>query len=1046
MKADEANRSWQRTAGTIFEGGKYCGLCRRIFDIRSDVERCSNDGSTLSTVRRSPFEGSEVERQFQIVELLGCGGWGLVFKARQVSLDRFVAVKTLHSHLLSRPDLADRFRREAALVSRLSHPNIISTIDYGVLPSGAPYLIMEYLPGLNLDELLESEGRRLSFDEVAQIVDQVCDGLSAAHAQKIIHRDIKPSNIRVSNFGSKNLIVKVMDFGLAKIVEDEGLNAGKLTLTGCTIGTPDYMSPERSDIYSLGCVTYELLTGVPAIHGCNAFDTMQKHLNEMPASFESHGLVLPPAVQSVVMKAMAKAAEDRYSSAAQLREALDSCRGSSVALETVSDVDNRFAQRFPFLALLATVTNYLLALLSHRRHFPDPYRQLGCCSGLAVDGARCLAELFRAYFGDGNAVSREEFVKAVNDIVRLPDILAGQVEFQILDFDVLALSEAAAEVFAEQAARQGISLMTFIEPQAPQLVHGAPAWIRTVLLELIENAMQIAEEGEVVLKVESEDVVGANPQLHFSISCTGKGIRRDALKDIFRPFHRAYFGDQSRVDQVGGLWMCKRIVELMQGQIGVRTTALNTVNFWFTLAFEPAAAKREQTFGGQLSGKRVLVVEPLAATAAVIKDYAQTWGMTCDLVDNLDFAIDRMRASPSPYDVAIVDVTGDQSVLNMSAEVTSKPIFAATPLILMSAAPWKEALGDALPAGFASCLRKPVKRAPLFECLVRLTSLQRSELSLSPDSIEKAARRTAPQPATLKSQILLVEGDITFRQLALLKLRILGLNVHAVSSGLEALEAFGATAYALVLVEPGTPGFDELKVLAEMRKLSAARGTYVPIISMVADASAASRSDCLAKGMDDCINKPLLPNEMRHAIARWLSSARPAIADHAVRSAGLPVPAFEEPDLGLKSEEDETIALLLDFDETMVPKASTEETAPLQIASEDPINLAMLEQAYGQEMTRELLAVFVSTAERLLELMDAARQRQRATALQLLAHQLKGASSAIGASEITRLSTNMEEAAGRLDFLQVRIAYEALNWSARRLMQFVKQNESMRIS
>lgn len=330
----------QGSTPTRFEGGKFCALCRQIFDIHDDIERCPIDSSLLTVIRRTPFDGSPVGQYFQIVELLGCGGWAVVYKAKQLFQNRTVAVKLLHSHLLTRPDLADRFAREAAIVSRLTHPNVISTVDYGALASGVPYLIMEYLPGVNLDELLKKKGR-LSFSEVHQILNQVCAGLGAAHESKIVHRDIKPSNIRIANADRQAIIVKVMDFGLAKVIEESGLSANKLTLTGFTIGTPDYMSPEmckgeqvdqRTDIYSLGCVMYEMLAGQPPIKGTNAFETMQKHLNHVPASFESIGVLVAPAVQSVVMKALAKNPEDRFSSVAEFSDALDRCRSEGEAL------------------------------------------------------------------------------------------------------------------------------------------------------------------------------------------------------------------------------------------------------------------------------------------------------------------------------------------------------------------------------------------------------------------------------------------------------------------------------------------------------------------------------------------------------------------------------------------------------------------------------------------------------------------------------------------------------------------------------------------
>jgi tRNA A-37 threonylcarbamoyl transferase component Bud32 len=244
----------------------------------------------------------------EVIELLGQGGMGVVYKARQPGLDRFVALKILPKRLAEDPDFVQRFKREAKALAALSHPSIVGVHDFGT-ESNLCFLVMEYVDGVNLREILRD--RRLSPEEAIRIVPQLCDALQYAHQEGVVHRDIKPENILVD----KKARVKISDFGLAKIVGGDATQPGTITRTDAMMGTPAYMAPEqiehpkdvdhRADIYSMGVVFYEMLTG------------------ELPIGrFEppSHKARIDVRIDEIVLKTLEKQPERRYQHASEVKE------------------------------------------------------------------------------------------------------------------------------------------------------------------------------------------------------------------------------------------------------------------------------------------------------------------------------------------------------------------------------------------------------------------------------------------------------------------------------------------------------------------------------------------------------------------------------------------------------------------------------------------------------------------------------------------------------------------------------------------------------
>jgi formylglycine-generating enzyme required for sulfatase activity/predicted Ser/Thr protein kinase len=302
---------------------KTCPTCHNAYP--DDFSLCPHDGAPLTAQAMETEEqvAAGLSRRFRIVRRLGQGGMGTVFLAEQVGVgNRPVALKVLNRKLLDDPDFLLRFQNEAGSTGRIHHPNVVTIYESAQADDGTPYIAMEFLEGESLRQALERRGA-LPVTEVAEILQQAARGLNAAHRLGIIHRDLKPDNIFLTRGDEGELVVKVVDFGIAKLRE-----SATHTQTGMVLGTPAYMSCEqasgmrsdeldaRSDIYSLGVVAYETLSGRVPFHSDTPLGYLRKHMLEEPPPFRAvaQGLGVPPAVESAVMKALAKDRDQRYGS------------------------------------------------------------------------------------------------------------------------------------------------------------------------------------------------------------------------------------------------------------------------------------------------------------------------------------------------------------------------------------------------------------------------------------------------------------------------------------------------------------------------------------------------------------------------------------------------------------------------------------------------------------------------------------------------------------------------------------------------------------
>ncbi|MDQ3667154.1 MAG: serine/threonine protein kinase [Acidobacteriota bacterium] len=295
---------------------------------------CPSDGVALEQTGDSLL-GQVLAGKYRIDERLNEGGMGAVYRGTHVLMDKTVAVKVLRPALAADEKLVARFSREARAASRISHPHALSVTDFGESEDGVVFLVMEYLDGKTLKEIIREEGP-LPLPRVVEILRQVGGALNAAHGQGVVHRDLKSENIMLLNSAGPDY-AKVLDFGIAKIQEPTGAYNPGLTAPDLVIGTPQYMSPEqcsqaseidaRSDLYSLGVIIYEMLVGHVPFTGPSPTAIMMKHLQDEAPSILQERADLPSGVGRVVQRAMAKRPDDRYQHVGDLVEDLTMASG-----------------------------------------------------------------------------------------------------------------------------------------------------------------------------------------------------------------------------------------------------------------------------------------------------------------------------------------------------------------------------------------------------------------------------------------------------------------------------------------------------------------------------------------------------------------------------------------------------------------------------------------------------------------------------------------------------------------------------------------------
>ena len=310
---------------------KLCLVCNFQFGDEQDL--CPKDLSKLVPVGKDPLIGMLIQDRYRIESLVAKGSMGVIYKATQEAIGRTVAIKVMHGYLVNDEESMKRYHKEAKAASRLNHPNITAVYDFGVLASGQPYIVMDLLTGKALADVLQQRGQ-LTVGQTLMVFNQICQALNEAHSRGVVHRDIKPENIVIEEMpDGKNIVVKVVDFGIATFAAEGEDTIGKITKTGTVCGSPFYMSPEqcdagkvdqRSDLYSLGIVLFECLTGKVPFESKDIYLVLSMQVKDPPPRLSKmrSDIEFSPEMEMFVAKSLAKDPDARYQSAQEFWEGL----------------------------------------------------------------------------------------------------------------------------------------------------------------------------------------------------------------------------------------------------------------------------------------------------------------------------------------------------------------------------------------------------------------------------------------------------------------------------------------------------------------------------------------------------------------------------------------------------------------------------------------------------------------------------------------------------------------------------------------------------
>lgn len=384
--------------------------------------------------------GKTLSNKFELIAFVGSGGMSEVYKARHIITGKISAVKVLHEKRAQDEMTVRRLKQEAQAAGALMHSNILGVHDFGIDDSGTPFLVMDFVDGMSLAEILQTQGP-LKLDRFLRVMQQVASALAHAQDHNVVHRDLKPSNIMIMNDGGKDH-VKIVDFGIAKVIVDDADTLQRLTQTGETFGSPLYMSPEqctganvdsRSDIYAFGCVMYEALSGTAPHAGESVFDTINRHINSPPSELHAPGIEtdsIKKRLESIILRCLAKSPKDRYQKASQIESELKKVEHAtgSGALSHIENAWNlvqakqaaKRKSRMPLLVAMLCLMSILSitssALFVHFGfEFDRSYKQLERANTASAQFFRCYVRLTQIYkYGQLYVVHRDP--KLLQDI------------------------------------------------------------------------------------------------------------------------------------------------------------------------------------------------------------------------------------------------------------------------------------------------------------------------------------------------------------------------------------------------------------------------------------------------------------------------------------------------------------------------------------------------------------------------------------------------------------------------------------------------------
>jgi PAS domain S-box-containing protein len=593
----------------------------------------------------------------------------------------------------------------------------------------------------------------------------------------------------------------------------------------------------------------------------------------------------------------------------------------------------------------------------------------------------------------------------INDILDFSKIEAGKLEIDTTDFLPVQVVEGTVELLQAKAREKLLSLTSFVDPALPRALRSDPTRLRQILLNLIGNAIKFTDSGSVEISLVGEAVAG-QAMIRFEVKDTGIGMSQATQSKLFQSFTQA---DSSTTRKYGGtglgLAISKQLVELMGGQIGVKSEPGQGSTFWFRLpmvsaldgdfentvnemALQPAAL--------DASKMRVLVVDDHTSDRKILHRFLESWNLRNDGAASGEEALKLMQDAADigrPYNVALIDYSmPTMDGFELAAAVRANRQFDGIRLVMMTAHDRNALRERAISAGFVDCLAKPVRQSQLFDSLSDHPEVLVRSLKPGPAQSHFLATPNPTNETQGRRLILLAEDNLVNQKVAKLQINKLGYALHMVGNGQDALNALTdpcGHGYSAVFMDCQMPVMDGFRATLAIRLAEQQAGDVrIPIIAMTANAMQGDRERCIDVGMDDYISKPISPAELSRALAQWAGS-----------------PLLQEPDLSMGAAQENLKA-------AVVHKPEVAAVA---------IDFERLQDFFGDDpdLIQSLFDLYVSTTVTLLEKLRAAIASRDPEAVTALSHEAKGSGVNLGIERMAQIAAQMEECCAVADWAHI---------------------------
>jgi len=480
--------------------------------------------------------------------------------------------------------------------------------------------------------------------------------------------------------------------------------------------------------------------------------------------------------------------------------------------------------------------------------------------------------------------SGQHLLGVINDVLDFSKIEAGKLSIETIDFDLERVLDNVSNLISEKAAEKGLELIFDVAADVATHLRGDPLRLGQILINFCNNAVKFTEKGEIVVRVRTTDDVPEEQLVYFAVTDTGIGLSRQQIDRLFEAFEQADTSTTRKYGGTGlGLAISKRLVELMDGEVGVVSEPGKGSTFWFTARLGKSKMRRPRVLHADLAGRRVLVVDDNAQARLVLGDMLESMGFTVDLAESGKPAIDlavRAMAAGKGYEIAFIDwqmpdIDGIETGLQMCARCGTN-----APQIVIDTAYGREAIiKQAENAGFAGILIKPISSSMLFDTVVRLLGVETDR----PIADQEAATSNGADIEPLRgARVLLVEDNKLNQEVAEGLLASAQVTIDIAENGEEAVRMVAAVAYDAVLMDMQMPVMDGIEATRMIR--ADPKYAALPIIAMTANAMASDRDQCLAAGMNDHIAKPIDPDDLFAVLNRW-TKRRPSAGNGAAHPA-----------------------------------------------------------------------------------------------------------------------------------------------------------------